>query len=171
MNVLLQGSVPTPWAQDAKTFNVATPVATPTAPIANVLTIPAPTAQTAQSLLSAGNINNVQHLYIADNTNHRVLDFMMKATGTVQTTTATPTAAATPGRAGGGVIGSASGSNAVGASLQQQYVSENVVSDVKGLSFDPRTDQINLLTGAQSSSASNQVRIPVLSATACAPNP
>lgn len=171
MNVLLQGSVATPWAQDAKTFNVATPVATPTAPIANVLTIPAPTAQTAQSLLSASNINNVQHLYVADNTNHRVLDFTMKATGATQTTTVTPTAMATPSRAGGGVIGSASGPNAVGANLQQQYVSENVVSDVKGLSFDPRTDQINLLTGAQSSSASNQVRIPVLSATACAPNP
>jgi hypothetical protein len=45
------------------------------------------------------------------------------------------------------------------------------VSDVKGLSFDARTNQINLLTGMQSSSASNQVRIPVSSAAACVPTP
>jgi serine/threonine protein phosphatase PrpC len=177
LNVLLQGSVATPWSQDAQTFNVATPVATPTAPIANILTIPAPIAQTAQALLSASDINNVQHLYVADNTNHRVLDFVMKPASAAQAVAATPTAvttpnpAATPVRAGGGVIGSASGLNEASASLQRQYLSASVVSDVKGLSFDTRTNQINLLTGVQSSAASNQVRIPVSSATACTPNP
>jgi serine/threonine protein phosphatase PrpC len=172
MNVLLQGSVATPWSQDAQTFNVATPVATPTAPIANVLTIPAPNAQTAQELLSASDINNVQHLYVADNANHRVLDFTIKPAVTATSTpVATPTPAATSVRAGGGVIGSASGSDETSASLQRQYVSSSVVSDVKGLSFDARTNQINLLTGMRSSSASNQVRIPVSSAAACVPTP
>ncbi len=170
MGVLLPVSIATPWSQDVQTFNVATPIATPTAPIAKFLTIPAPTAQTAQTLLSAGAINGVPHLYVVDNTNHRVLNFTIKSTGAAQTAAVTPTASAT-NRAGGGVIGSGSGPAGPSVNLEQQYVSASIVSDVKGLSFDARTNQINLLTGMQSSSASNQVQINVSSNTACAAHP
>ncbi|GCE17471.1 hypothetical protein [Dictyobacter kobayashii] len=166
--VLVQQTVNTPWFQDAQTFNVATPVATPTAPIVKFLTIPPPTSQTRQSLLSVGMINNAAHLFVVDNTNHRVLNFVVKPANN-STPAASATASATPNSVGGGFIGPAN--NLPSASLEQQYVSANVVNGVKSSAFDARTNQVNLLAGASNSAATNQVAINVSSTTACHPTP
>ncbi|GCE03783.1 Stp1/IreP family PP2C-type Ser/Thr phosphatase [Dictyobacter aurantiacus] len=166
--VLVQQTVNTPWFQDAQSFNVATPVATPTAPISKFLSIPPPTAQTRQSLLSVGMVNNTAHLFVVDNTNHRVLNFVVKAPNSV-VAAATPTASATANSRGGGVI--APDSNLPSASLEQQYVSSTLVSDVKGTAFDARANHINLLAAAPNSAATNQIAIDVSSTTACRPNP
>ncbi|GCE25438.1 hypothetical protein KDA_09220 [Dictyobacter alpinus] len=166
--VLVQQTVNTPWFQNPQTFTAATPVATPTAPIIKFLTIPPPTAQTPQSLLSAGLVNKVPHVYVVDNTNHRVLDFEVTANAP---SGAAPTASATPngGDLGGKVIPAPPAPVALSARLAQQYVSADVVSGVKSSAFDPRQNHISLLAGTKNSAASNQVDIDVSSPKACRP--
>ncbi|GER86807.1 hypothetical protein KDW_09690 [Dictyobacter vulcani] len=164
--VVVQQTVNTPWFQDAQTFTAATPIATPTTPIVKFLTIPPPTAQTPQSLLSAGLINKVPHLFVVDNTNHRVLNFVV-------TPNAAPTASATPNNNSvvGGRVVAPSAPATLSARLEQQYVSANVVSGVKSSAFDPRLNHLHLLAGAKNSAASNQVDINVSSPTACSKAP
>ncbi len=90
--------IATPWALDAQRFTFATPIVAPTAVAKDkALSIPVPVIATPpQSLLAAGLIDNIPHLYIADNTNHRVLDFMLATSGSTSQATPTTKLAATP---------------------------------------------------------------------------
>ncbi|GCF07896.1 Stp1/IreP family PP2C-type Ser/Thr phosphatase [Dictyobacter arantiisoli] len=167
-NVLVQGAVATPWSLNATNFNVATPVATPTTSITKFLSIPPPTAQIPQSLLTAGQVGKQTHVFLVDNTNHRVMDFAIVSAGNTPASTATPTP--TTNNVGGKVVGSG---GLAGPSVQliRQYASVDDISAVKSLTFDTGVNQINLLGSAKGSPAPSQITVDVSSATACTPAP
>ncbi|GAC1502777.1 MAG: hypothetical protein NVS2B12_12760 [Ktedonobacteraceae bacterium] len=144
-----------PWSLDPQSFTVATPIVAPPTPAKNkFLSIPAPNPATPpQSLLVAGQVDSVAHLYIADNTNHRVLDL----TGTlgVQTsqgtaTTTTPSAISpTPGTtsvAGGGMVNPASRPAGAGMQLVQQYASPTVLPTIRSVVVNPKDPHLDVMT-------------------------
>ena len=115
-----------------------------------LLSIPVPVVTTPpQSFLTAGQVDNMAHLYITDNTNHRVLDFTSMTGGSTNQGTpgATPTssASATPA-AGGGMVGSAGGTGVVSMQLMQQYTSLAVLPTVRSSVVDPGGMRLDLMT-------------------------
>jgi len=162
-------TIATPWALDAQRFTFATPIVAPTAVAKDkALSIPVPVITTPpQSLLASGLVDNIPHLYIADNANHRVLDFTSVAGAIGSASLATPvptpiptpapTAASTPAStavpaatatsvAGGGMAGSTNEAGEASMQLLQQYTSPTVLPSIRSLVADPRGLQLDLMT-------------------------
>lgn len=166
-SVLVQSPIVTPLNVAAQDVSLDTSLAVPTvaaSPAAqqSFLSVPA-----GANLMVSGFANNTPHLYLADGTNHRVLDLTMQAAATTTptptvggatttptattaaTNSGTPTATAPAGTAtatktaGGGVA--ASGTT-VTVQLSQQYVSASVLALVKSIALDSTGAQLNLLT-------------------------
>ena len=149
----VQASQPiaTPWPVDSQQFTFATPIVAPPASTKNkLLSIPVPVVTTPpQSFLTAGQVDNMAHLYITDNTNHRVLDFTPTTRGLISQGTpgATPTssASATPA-VGGGMVGSGGATGVVNMQLMQQYTSPTVLPTVRSSVVDPGGMRLDLMT-------------------------
>jgi serine/threonine protein phosphatase PrpC len=118
-------------AANPQDFQAMAPVPVPAAgqTISALSTLSIPRA----SQLAAVLVNNVPHLYIMDDQDHRVLDLVQDTTAS---TTATPTS--TPIKGGA--------ASAVKMSLFQQYASPVLLAKVKSLGVDPAGVQLYLLT-------------------------
>ena len=95
--------------------------------------------------LSAGQVNNVTHLYVGDSYNHRVLDLVANPTVIVGGPTPAPTASNTP----------APGQQGVNFQLVNQFVSSNYFTQVKSIAAQPNSSHLNVLT--QNASGQNLV--------------
>ncbi len=144
--------IATPWPLDIQHFTIATPLVAPIAPVkSKVLSIPVPVITTPpQMLLAAGLVDNIAHLYIADNANHRVLDFTLTLVAGGLTNQVTPvptpvsTSNGTPAAGGGMVPGNEVGVASV--HLVRQYASLTVLPAIRSLSVDPGGTQLDIMT-------------------------
>ncbi|HEX6482779.1 MAG TPA: Stp1/IreP family PP2C-type Ser/Thr phosphatase [Ktedonobacteraceae bacterium] len=100
---------------------------------------------TSLATLSAGQVNNVTHLYVGDSYNHRVLDLVVNPTVIAGGPTPVPTASSTP----------ASNGQSVNFHLVNQFVSSNNFTQVKSIALQPNSSHLNVL--AQNSSGQNLV--------------
>ena len=113
--------IATPWSIDTHTFTFATPIAPPTVASKQFLQLPVPVTTANQALLASGQVDAVPHLYISDNTNHRILDFI----GVTGKQTATPTE---------------------NIKIGQQFASPTVLPTVTSMTVNPRGSLLQLLT-------------------------
>jgi serine/threonine protein phosphatase PrpC len=86
--------------------------------------------------LTAGQMNNVTHLYVGDSYGKRVLDLTASPTVIAGGPTPTPTATSTP----------TAGGQSVNFQLVNQFVSPDNFTQVKNLAVQPNNSQLNILT-------------------------
>ncbi len=153
-------SIATPWLVDSQQFTFATPIVAPSTPTKNkLLSIPVPVVTTPpQSFLTAGQIDNTSHLYITDNTNHRILDFALVPGGSITQGTPASSATATPA-VGGGIGSSGSGTGVVDMQLVQQYTSPTVLPAVRSSVLDPGGTHLDIMTMNENTYASVNVGV------------
>jgi serine/threonine protein phosphatase PrpC len=170
IDVEVSQPIATPWPVDSQRFTPATPIVSPPPPAKNkLLSIPVPVVTTPpQSFLASGQVDNMAHLYITDNTNHRVLDFTTTTGGSTNagTPTPTPTSSATSA-AGGGMVSPAGGTGEVDMQLVQQYTSPTILPAVRSSVVDPSGTRLDLMTMDGNTYAS--VAVGVSQKNACAP--
>jgi Serine/threonine protein phosphatase len=154
--VALKGTVHTPWSIDSQKLSANTAFPTPSPDMSPFVRIPAPSLQQPQTYLTAGLVNKVSHLYVADNANHRVLDFRVNGGDT----------ATSNGQAnvGGNVIGTS-----MSAQLTVQYASPATLPVIQSVALDSTTNRLAVLANTSDMKNARQVTIDVSSATACVP--
>jgi hypothetical protein len=116
-----------------------------------------PLTVTGISTLSAGQVDNVTHLYVGDSSDHRVLDLTATPKITVGGPTPTPTAASTPAASG----------QAVSFQLVNQFVSSNNFTQLKSIAVQPNSSQLDVL--AQNTSGQNLVAFDTKAPANCPP--
>jgi len=154
VSVFLQHPLPAPLAIAAADFSATSPVpvpATGSSSPSSVLAIPGAT------FLTSGMVNNVAHLFLVDGSSHRVIDLRV-APAPVP---ATPVANATPAATATTPATATSGTGTpVTMELVQQYASSNLLSSVRGITPDPNTPVLYLLTqGGQTPSGLNLISL------------
>ncbi len=134
-DVPLQKSIPTPLIIDSTHFTSATPLATPTSSSSTSI------APANALLLVSGSIEGSQHLYIFDNTNHRILDLKL-----FTQQTSTQNAGQSNGNASSEAPGGKAIENTPTLQLVQQYALANPLSSVKNMVVDATGKQLYLLS-------------------------
>jgi serine/threonine protein phosphatase PrpC len=149
VSVVVQQPIPVPLSVAPQDYTPGQAIPLPAAEPAPFLSVP------RANLLAASNVDNVQHLYIADEMYDRVLDLIVstKPTNNAPTVTATPTNAGT----GGGV------GTPLNMELHQQYVSSNLLATIKSLSTDPTGIGIQMLTQTDQQSGQNSAELTLVS--------
>jgi hypothetical protein len=137
-----------PLGVRAQDFKADTPVPTPL--IQSVDNLPLLSVPGATALVVRV-VDKVQHLYLMDEENHRVLDLLVAPTpANASTTTPTPTKTVSGGGAGAQVT----------LKVFQQYTSTSLFSGMKSIAVDLATPDLYLLAqGAQGSTTSNLISI------------
>ncbi len=121
--------IATPWSIDTHTFTFATPIVSPTISSKQFLQLPVPLMAVNQSLLVSGQVDAVPHLYISDNTNHRILDFTgVTSAASSNGKKSTPTTATTNIKIG------------------QQFASPTALPIVTSMAVNPQSSLLQLLT-------------------------
>ena len=153
-NVQVDSSIPSPLNVSAQDFKsgVNVPVALSAGQQGT-----GPLTVTGISTLSAGQVDNVTHLYVGDSSNHRVLDLTATPTITVGGPTPTPTASSTPAASG----------QAVSFQLVNQFVSSNNFTQLKSIAVQPNSSQLDVL--AQNTSGQNLVAFDTKAPANCPP--
>jgi hypothetical protein len=110
---------------------------------------------TSPATLSAGQVNNVTHLYVGDSYNHRILDLVANPTVIVGGPTPAPPASSTPASSGQGI----------NFQLVNQFVSSNYFTQVKSIAAQPNSSHLNVLT--QNASGQNLVAFDTVAQSNC----
>jgi serine/threonine protein phosphatase PrpC len=171
----LSDTVHSPWLLDARTFSAdstSLSTAAPTPDMSKFITISAPPTtmqqQVQTTLMATGLVNKTSHLYLADNANHRVLDF---------TISNGPSTNGNQASVGGNVVGTGTATatgtttaTVTGASAQlaRQYASPGTLPSINNLALDPTNNHLNVWAGSNDQKTTSQVTIDVSSANACA---
>src|SRR5437660_2262001 len=161
VSLVVQRPIATPLKVSANAFTSSTDVPLPGGLSSSFLSVP------GTSLLTTGIVNNDPHLFIVDGMYHRVIDLAMAQPGAVLS--ATPTTQPTPvtGGTGGGVASSGPPMN---MELFQQYTSPSLLTAVKGVVADPKTQQLYLLTqNGPGSATANLLKVDVSQKATCTP--
>ncbi len=137
----------TPLSTNSQNFTASAPLPTPaTLQTPQILTLPGAT------FLVAGTVTTTPHLYIVDNTNHRIIDLVNATDAVTPAAVATSTpvpassvkATATAKAPGGKAVDNTAG--AVSMRFVRQYASSSVLASMKSVVVDPKTPQLTLLT-------------------------
>jgi len=158
-SVALTGIVHTPWPLDLQKLSADTAFSAPSPDMSKFVSIPAPSLAQPQTYMTTGQVNKVNHLYLADNTNHRVLDFIVSG-GQANTNK----------NVGGNVLNTSNSTN-VQLQLSSQYASPSALPIVQSMALDPIVNNLDLLTYATDMTNAQQTTIDVSSATACSSAP
>lgn len=153
--------IASPLSVSAQNFTANTPV--PSIPVPST----SPFVTVSNAFLMAGEMHQEPHLYIVDNTYHRILD-LASAKGAL-TTSLTPTPTTATSNVGGGVASTAA-SNQVTMQLNQQYISPPLLANIKSLVADPNptSNRLALLAqNAQSAAALNLISVNVSQTGTC----
>ncbi|BCL83319.1 serine/threonine-protein phosphatase [Ktedonobacteria bacterium brp13] len=157
--VALTGIVPTPWPLDIQHLSANTAFSAPSPDMSKFVTIPPPSLAQPQTYMATGLVNRVNHLYLADNTNHRVLDFIVNG-GQANTNR----------NVGGNVLNTSNSAN-VQLQLSSQYASPSALPIIQSMALDPIANRLDLLTNTTDMTNARQTAIDVSSATACSSAP
>jgi hypothetical protein len=146
-NVQVDSSVAAPLSVSPQDFkeDVTVPVASSAVSQGNGPLMVTGISPTSLATLSAGQVNNVTHLYVGDSYNHRILDLVANPTVIVGGPTPAPTASSTPASSGQGI----------NFQLVNQFVSSNYFTQVRSIAAQPNSSQLNVLT--QNASGQNLV--------------
>lgn len=133
----------TPLATNSQNFTASTPLPTPaTSQTPQILSVP------GAAFLVAGTVTTTPHLYIVDNTNHRIIDLVNATEAVTPAATSTPVpaskTAATTKAPGGKAVDTTAG--VVSMRFVRQYASSSVLASMKSVVVDPKTPQLTLLT-------------------------
>ena len=150
--------VSAPLSFSVNMFDASKPFVAPTMVSSSVSTLQLPGAK----FLVAGTIGIAPHLYVVDDTLHRVLDFEVNLSATSAATSApTPTPAANA---------TAAPTTPVTMKLDHQYASSQLFTNVKAIVPDPKTSLLYLVAqNATTPSVRNLITVDMTSNGICAP--
>jgi hypothetical protein len=156
-NVQVDSSVAAPLSVSPQDFKEGetVPVASSSVLPGNLPLMVTGISPTSPATLSAGQVNNVTHLYVGDSYNHRVLDLVANPTVIVGGPTPAPPASSTPASSGQGI----------NFQLVNQFVSSNYFTQVKSIAAQPNSSQLNVLT--QNASGQNLVAFDTVAQSNC----
>jgi serine/threonine protein phosphatase PrpC len=152
-NVQVDSSVAAPLSVSPQDFKEGETV--PVASSSNGSLMVTGISPTSPATLSAGQVNNVTHLYVGDSYNHRVLDLVANPTVIVGGPTPVPPASSTPASSGQGI----------NFHLVNQFVSSSYFTQVKSIAAQPNSSQLNVLT--QNASGQNLVAFDTVAQSNC----
>ncbi|GCE11679.1 Stp1/IreP family PP2C-type Ser/Thr phosphatase [Tengunoibacter tsumagoiensis] len=145
VNVPVSSPINVPIGVDGKNLSWNTSIATPIPQSTQFLTIPGATVP-GSAFLVGGSIGGESHLYVVDNTNHRVIDLTFPkgsnvsiAAPTSQTATVTPQATASSTK---------TPETIPGARLVRQYASPQTITQVNSMLIDASGTHLILLSQA-----------------------
>jgi serine/threonine protein phosphatase PrpC len=173
VSVVLQSPIAPSLAVSASDFTPTTPVPTSASQPTRFLSVPGAT------MLAAGMVGNIAHLYIADGAYHRILDLQVAQTpasptptpAKAATTTANAKATPTTGAVTGGGVATSSTSNQgqVTMRLVQQYASTTLLPATNSLVVDPAGKNLYLLVqNPQNNATLNLLSIQLQAQNSCA---
>jgi hypothetical protein len=149
VSVVVQQPIPTPLPVNPQDYTPRLNIPLPAAEPAPFLSVPRAT------LLAASSVDNVQHLFIADDMYNRVLDLIVSTKPDSNAPTPAPTA--TNAGTGGGV------GTPLKMELHQQYVSADLLATIKSLSTDPTGIGIQMLTQSDQQNGQNTAGLTLVS--------
>ncbi|WP_151726908.1 Stp1/IreP family PP2C-type Ser/Thr phosphatase [Thermogemmatispora aurantia] len=142
--VQVQRPIPSALPVSDQGFTAATPVPTVTVPAQQG---PVPLLASNKATLSAGLVNHIPHLYVADSAAHRLLAF-------------TPL--------GGGSAGGTSDSNSILVQLTGQYTSPGLFASLRSAQPDPSSGTLLYTLAQNTASLLNVVAVDTSSSGSCA---
>ncbi|MBX5459237.1 MAG: Stp1/IreP family PP2C-type Ser/Thr phosphatase [Thermogemmatispora sp.] len=142
--VQVQRPIPSALPVSDQSFTAATPVPTVTVPAQQG---PVPLLASNKATLSAGLVNHIPHLYVADSAAHRLLAF-------------TPL--------GGGSAGGTSDSNSILVQLTGQYASPGLFASLRSAQPDPSSGTLLYTLAQNTASLLNVVAVDTSSSGSCA---
>jgi hypothetical protein len=129
----LQNPVSPPLALDETKFAVSTPIATAVPASSQVIT----SSTSNKNVLVVGSVNEKLHLYLVDNSNHRIMDLEFQPGQPVPT--ATSATATSTSSTGGGAVSQPS------LRVDHQFVFSTVLPSIQSATVGPDGKQLHLL--------------------------